>query len=229
MQRNRSTKIIATLGPASGEQETIAALHAAGADLFRLNFSHGEHADHLARLNAIRAVEQAVGTPIGVMADLQGPKIRIGTIQGDGVDLAVGAAYRLDLTGQPGDGQRAPLPHPEVFAALEEGMDLLIDDGRLRLLVKQLGDDYAECEVVTGGRLTDRKGVNLPQALLPLGAMTAKDQADLRFALEAGVDWVALSFVQRPDDIAEAYWQMHQQPRSAWSFEIDLRPYKESF
>ena len=204
MQRNRSTKIIATLGPASSDQDTIAGLHAAGADLFRLNFSHGERAVHLARLNAIRAVEQAAGRPIGVMADLQGPKIRIGTIQGDGTDLAVGATYRFDLTDQPGDEKRAPLPHPEVFAALEEGMDLLIDDGRLRLLVKQLGKDFAACEVVTGGRLTDRKGVNLPQASLPMDAMTAKDQADLRFALEAGVDWVALSFVQRPDDIAEA-------------------------
>ena len=204
MLRNRSTKIIATLGPASSDPEMIAALHAAGADLFRLNFSHGEHKDHQDRLSAIRAVEASVGTPIGVIADLQGPKIRIGTITGGAVELSAGAPYRLDLSDRPGDEQRAPLPHEEVFAALEKGMDLLIDDGRLRLTVLHAGADFADCKVVTGGRLSDRKGVNLPQALLPMGAMTAKDQADLRFALDAGVDWVALSFVQRPDDIAEA-------------------------
>ncbi|NQV60528.1 MAG: pyruvate kinase [Alphaproteobacteria bacterium] len=204
MQRKRSTKIIATLGPASSDFDTIAGLHAAGANLFRLNFSHGVHADHQARLTAIRAVEQSVGVPIGVMADLQGPKIRIGTITGGGVDLAVGSAYRLDMNGASGDGQRAPLPHPEVFAALEQGMDLLIDDGRIRLNVIRSGADFAECQVITGGHLSDRKGVNLPQTLLPVGPMTVKDQADLRFALDAGVDWVALSFVQRPEDIAEA-------------------------
>ena len=208
MQRNRSTKIIATLGPASSDLETIAGLHAAGADLFRLNFSHGDHADHLARLRAIREVEKSAGMPIGVMADMQGPKIRVGTIGGDGggvgIDLVEGSTYSFDLQDTPGDDKRAPLPHPEVFAALKVGMDLLIDDGKLRLTVQKLGRDRAECTVITGGRLTDRKGVNLPQALLPMGAMTAKDQKDLRFALDAGVDWVALSFVQRPDDIAEA-------------------------
>ncbi len=144
------------------------------------------------------------GTPIGVIADLQGPKIRIGTITGGAVELLPGASFRLDLTDRPGDRNRAPLPHPEVFAALESGMDLLIDDGKIRLTVLEAGADFAGCEVVTGGRLSDRKGVNLPQALLPMGAMTTKDQADLRFALDAGVDWVALSFVQRPEDIAEA-------------------------
>jgi pyruvate kinase len=204
MQRNRSTKIIATLGPASSDPKMIAALHVAGVDLFRLNFSHGEHGDHQSRLSAIREVEQMAGTPIGVIADLQGPKIRIGTITGGAVELLRGASFRLDLTDRPGDENRAPLPHPEVFAALESGMDLLIDDGKIRLTVLEAGADFAGCEVVTGGRLSDRKGVNLPQALLPMGAMTTKDQADLRFALDAGVDWVALSFVQRPEDIAEA-------------------------
>jgi len=204
MQRIRSTKIIATLGPASSDPKMIAALHVAGVDLFRLNFSHGEHGDHQSRLSAIREVEQMAGTPIGVIADLQGPKIRIGTITGGAVELLPDASFRLDLTDRPGDGNRAPLPHPEVFAALESGMDLLIDDGKIRLTVLEAGADFAGCEVVTGGRLSDRKGVNLPQALLPMGAMTTKDQADLHFALDAGVDWVALSFVQRPEDIAEA-------------------------
>ena len=146
MLRNRSTKIIATLGPASSDPEMIAALHAAGADLFRLNFSHGEHGDHQDRLSAIRAVEASVGTPIGVIADLQGPKIRIGTIAGGAVELAAGAPYRLDLNDRPGDGKRAPLPHGEVFAALEKGMDLLIDDGRLRLTVLRAGADFADCD-----------------------------------------------------------------------------------
>jgi pyruvate kinase len=204
MRRKRSTKIIATLGPASTDLDMIARLYAAGADMFRLNFSHGVHADHQARLTAIRAVEKSAGVPIGVMADLQGPKIRIGAITGGSVDLAALSPFRLDLIDQPGDGQRAPLPHAEVFAALEADMDLLIDDGRIRLIVLRSGPDFAECQVVTGGRLSDRKGVNLPQALLPVGSMTAKDQVDLRFALDAGVDWVALSFVQRPEDIAEA-------------------------
>ncbi len=204
MRRNRSTKIVATLGPTSSDPETIAALHEGGADLFRLNFSHGAHDDHKDRLSAIRAAEQAIDSPIGVIADLQGPKIRVGTVTDGSVELVGGKSYRFDLSDAPGDGKRAPLPHPEVFAALEPEMDLLIDDGRLRLTVVKSGDDFAECKIVTGGPLSDRKGVNLPQAILPMGAMTAKDQADLRFALDAGVDWVALSFVQRPDDIAEA-------------------------
>lgn len=204
MHRKRSTKIVATLGPASSDPEMIAALHRAGADLFRLNFSHGEHQDHKDRMTAIRAVEASVGTPIGVMADLQGPKIRIGTISGGAAKLVAGVPYRFDLIDQPGDEHRAPLPHPEVFAALSDGIVLLIDDGRLRLNVIEAGADFANCEVVTGGTISDRKGVNLPQTLLPMGAMTAKDQADLSFALDLGVDWVALSFVQRPEDIVEA-------------------------
>ena len=204
MLRNRSTKIVVTLGPASSDPDMIFNLHQAGADLFRLNFSHGDHKDHKDRLTAIRALEVDTGASIGVLADLQGPKFRIGVIEGGATELQASQAYRFDLEDQPGDGRRAQLAHPEVFAALEEGMDLLIDDGRLRLTVSKCGADYADCRVVMGGRLSNRKGVNLPHVLLPMGAMTAKDQADLRFALDAGIDWVALSFVQRPDDIAEA-------------------------
>ena len=204
MLRNRSTKIVVTLGPASSDPDMISNLHQAGADLFRLNFSHGDHKDHKDRLTAIRAVEADTGASIGVLADLQGPKFRIGVIEGGATELQAGQAYRFDLEDRPGDRRRAQLAHPEVFAALEDGMDLLIDDGRLRLTVSKCGADYADCKVVIGGRLSDRKGVNLPHVLLPMGAMTAKDQVDLRFALDAGIDWVALSFVQRPDDIAEA-------------------------
>lgn len=204
MRRNRSTKILATLGPASSSAAMIGKLFDAGADIFRLNFSHGEHADHAARLKTIRQVEEQRGRPIGVLADLQGPKIRVGAMAGGKVELQEGATFILDRKKEPGTSDRAPLPHPEVFAALEAGMALLIDDGRIRLRVHEARKNNAVCEVETGGTLTDRKGVNLPDAVLPVGPMTDKDRADLQFALDQGVDWVALSFVQRPEDIAEA-------------------------
>ncbi len=203
MRRDRNTKIIATLGPASDEPEMIETLFEAGVDVFRMNFSHGGHADHAARIRAIRQLETQVGRPIGILADLQGPKLRIGDLKAD-VELVEGARFRLDMKKAKGDQSRAPLPHKEIFQAIEVGEDLLIDDGRLRLRVTRLGKDYAETEVIAGGVLKSRKGVNVPEALLPLKAMTDKDRIDLRFALDQGVDWVALSFVQRPEDIAEA-------------------------
>jgi len=182
----------------------IADLHRSGADLFRLNFSHGNHNEYKKWLSTIRAVEADAGTHIGVLADLQGPKIRVGTIGGGVTELKAGQIYRFDLMDRLGDQWRVQLPHPEVFEVLENGMDLLIDDGRLRLVVNECGESYANCKVIRGGLLGDRKGVNLPQALLPMGAMTAKDRSDLRFALNEGIDWIALSFVQRPKDIIEA-------------------------
>ena len=204
MRRRRSAKIVATLGPASSTPDRIAALFAAGVDVFRLNFSHGTQEDHRARCEAIRALEEKIGRPIGVMADLQGPKLRLGTFTGGKVKLAPGQRFRLDLDKTPGDAKRAPLPHPEIFAALEPGADLLLDDGNVRLKVEAHGRDFAETVVVAGTELSDRKGVNVPGALLPLSALTPKDRADLAFALGLGVDWIALSFVQRPDDVAEA-------------------------
>ena len=204
MRRDRSTKILATLGPASSTAEAIGRLFDAGADVFRLNFSHGEHADHAARLRIIRDIEAERGRPIGVLADLQGPKIRVGRMTGGKVELVEGSTFKFDRSDKPGSKTRAPLPHPEVFQALEPGMALLIDDGRLRLKVLEAKRESAVCEVETGGILQDRKGVNLPDAMLPVGPMTDKDRADLQFALDQGVDWVALSFVQRPEDIAEA-------------------------
>lgn len=204
MRRQRNTKILATLGPASSEPPVIRALFDAGADAFRLNFSHGSHADHRARLKIIRALEQETGRPISVVADLQGPKIRIGEIANGETMIEDGKAYRLDLEDLPGCDTRAPLPHPEVFEALSEGTELLIDDGRVRLEVETAGADFADCRIITGGRLSNRKGVNVPNAVLPVAALTDKDRADLRFALDAGVDWIAMSFIQRPDDIAEA-------------------------
>ena len=204
MHRNRSTKIVATLGPASDNEEMITSLFEAGVDVFRLNFSHGTHDDHLAKLQIIRKLEASTGRPIGILADLQGPKIRVATFADDGIDLEQGASFRLDLDTTPGDVDRVGLPHPEVFQALRDGARVLLDDGKLCLEVTRRGDDFAETKVITGGRLSNRKGVNLPDVTLPLSALSKKDRADLEFALGIGADWIALSFVQRPDDVAEA-------------------------
>jgi len=204
MKRQRNTKIVATLGPASSTPESIRGLWEAGADVFRLNFSHGSHADHQARVHAIRALERERGRPIAILADLQGPKLRVGVFREGRVTLDSGQRFRLDTADAPGDERRARLPHPEIFAALAPGRELLLDDGKLRLRVEACGADFADTVVVTGGVLSDRKGVNVPDALLPLSPLTAKDRRDLAFALELGVDWIALSFVQRPEDVAEA-------------------------
>lgn len=204
MHRHRKAKIVATLGPASSDPDMIRQLFEAGADVFRLNFSHGSHEDHRQRLEAIRSIETASGHPVGVLLDLQGPKLRLGQFAQGAVHLNEGARFRLDLdTHQPGDETRAPLPHPEIFAALKPGAELLVDDGRVRLRVEQCGTDFADTRVVNGGKVSDRKGVNVPGVVLPLSALTAKDLADLEFGLSLGVDWIALSFVQRPEDIQE--------------------------
>lgn len=204
MRRNRCAKIVATLGPASSTLERIRELAQAGADVFRFNFSHGTHADHAARFELVREAERQRGRPIGVIADLQGPKLRLGTFAEGRVRLEAGARFRLDLDPSPGDAARAPLPHPEIFEALRAGADLLLDDGKIRLAVERCGKDFADTVVVAGGPLSDRKGVNVPNVVLPISALTDKDRADLNFALELGVDWIALSFVQRPEDVAEA-------------------------
>lgn len=204
MHRNRNAKIVATLGPASADRATIQALFEAGADVFRLNFSHGTHADHKQRLDTIRAIERDAGRPIGVLLDLQGPKLRLGTFANGPIVLAEGDAFRLDLNRElPGDQSRAPMPHPEIFNALEVGTDLLVDDGRVRLRVERCGADFADTRVIAGGTVSDRKGVNVPDVVLPLSALTEKDRADLAYGLTLGIDWIALSFVQRPEDIVE--------------------------
>jgi pyruvate kinase len=204
LHRERLIKVVATLGPASSTPEMIRALFSAGADVFRLNFSHGRQEDHAERLRQIREIEAEFGRPICVLADLQGPKLRTGTFAKGPVDIRPGQRFRLDLSPEPGDATRVGVPHPEVFQALESGTDLLIDDGKVRLKVLSCGPDFAETEVLAGARLSDRKGINVPNAVLPLTPLTPKDRDDLRFALSIGVDWIALSFVQRPEDVAEA-------------------------
>lgn len=204
MRRHRRAKILATLGPATSTPEAIRDLFDAGADVFRLNFSHGTHDDHGRAVEILRDLEREVGRPIGILADLQGPKLRVGKMSDGGAELVDGAPFRLDLDPAPGDSSRAPLPHPEIFEALKPDMALLIDDGRIRLKVTEVSDGVADTVVVTGGTLTDRKGVNVPDATLAISSLTEKDRADLTFALDAGVDWIALSFVQRPEDVADA-------------------------
>jgi len=203
MRRQRYAKIVATLGPASSDRERVAELVAAGVDLFRLNFSHGSHPEHCARIAAIREVEAHADRPLGVLLDLQGPKLRVGEVAEDTVRLEPGSRFNLDADPAPGDARRVQLPHPEVYAVLRPGMELLIDDGRLRLRVIESRSDVLITEVLIGGPLSAHKGVNVPDVVLPLSALTDKDRADLAFGLELGVDWVAASFVQRATDIDE--------------------------
>ncbi|WKB55025.1 pyruvate kinase [Eleftheria terrae] len=204
MHRLRQAKIVATLGPASSEAATIRAMFDAGVDVFRLNFSHGSHEDHRRRYEQVRSVERQRSRPIAVLADLQGPKLRVGRFEGGSVELLAGQDFLLDRDPAPGDGRRVQLPHPELFAAATPGQALLLDDGRLRLVVRHNDGERLHTRVAVGGRLSDRKGVNLPDAAIPIPALTPKDREDLAFALALGVDWVALSFVQRAADLVEA-------------------------
>ena len=204
LRRHRRTKIVATLGPSSASPEMIERLFRAGADVFRLNFSHGSHADHAASIATVRALEAATGRPIGLLADVQGPKLRIGRFAAGRVHLSAGQELRLDMDPSPGNARRVQLAHPEILAAAGAGTTLLLDDGKLRLRVNRNRGDHLECEVLTGGALSDRKGVNVPDILLRIPALTAKDRTDLDFALAHGVDFIGLSLVQRPEDVAEA-------------------------
>ena len=204
MKRDRNARIVATLGPASSDPSVIRDLFAAGVDAFRMNFSHGSPDDHRRRFEAVRALEKDSGRPIAILADLQGPKLRVGTFAEGAIDLAAGAMFRFDLDETPGGANRVRLPHPEIFAALKPGEDLLLDDGKLRVRVEHCGADFAQVRVIAGGRLSDRKGVNVPGVVLPLSSLTTKDRRDLALALELGADWIALSFVQRAQDLIDA-------------------------
>lgn len=204
MRRQRRIKILATLGPASSDSAMIRKLFEAGADVFRINMSHTPHDKMRELVKTIRNVESSYGRPIGILVDLQGPKLRVGAFTDGGVQLKNGEAFTLDSDPSPGDGTRVHLPHPEILAALRPGHALLVDDGKLKLIAEETSADRAVTRVVVGGRISDRKGVSLPDTDLPVSAMTPKDRSDLEAALETGIDWVALSFVQRAEDVHEA-------------------------
>ena len=204
MRHKRRAKIVATLGPATSSADAINGLFEAGVDVFRFNFSHGRPEDHARRHRILRELERHAFRPIGIMADMQGPKLRVGAFEGGSVELEPGRRFMLDRSDRPGSAARASVPHPEIFSAVRAGDDILLDDGRLRLKVLSGSAAALETEVVDGGPLTDRKGINLPGVVLPISPLTDKDRTDLRFALGLGVEWIALSFVQRPEDVAEA-------------------------
>ena len=204
MRRLRRIKILATLGPASSDLAMIRRLFEAGADLFRINMSHTPHDKMRELVATIRNVESSYGRPIGILVDLQGPKLRLGAFAEGAVQLQNGQIFTLDSDKTPGDATRVNLPHPEILAALRPGHALLLDDGKVRLIAEETSKEHAVTRVVVGGRMSDRKGVSLPDTDLPVSAMTPKDRADLEAALVTGVDWIALSFVQRADDVIEA-------------------------
>ncbi len=203
MRRNRKVKILATLGPASSDEAMIHRLVQAGADVFRINMSHSSHDLMRTLVERIRKVEKEAGHPIGILADLQGPKLRVGTFADKSVELEVGQKFTLDDNTAPGDKTRVHLPHPEILKSVEPGHRLLIDDGRLQLKALKNDGKSILCEVVAGTKISDRKGVSLPDTDLPMGALTEKDRKDLDAVLAADVDWIALSFIQRPEDLAE--------------------------
>src|SRR5690606_10676818 len=202
--RGRKVKILATIGPASSSPEMLRRLFRAGADAFRVNLSHGAHADHAAAISAIRALEAEFVRPIAILCDLQGPKLRVGTFADGQAIIPHGNKFVLDRDPAPGNATRVCLPHPELFAVLEVGQRLLINDGKISLRVTEAAPDRIVCTAEVGGVISDRKGVNVPDAEVPIPALTDKDRRDLAFAIEQGADWIGLSFVQRPEDLAEA-------------------------
>ncbi|WP_174296966.1 pyruvate kinase [Sphingomonas bacterium] len=202
--RARKVRVLATLGPASSSTEMIATLFQSGADAFRINMSHGDQQSKVAVVAAIRSLEERFGRPTTILADLQGPKLRVGRFAGGRVDLVTGSTFHLDRSAEPGDAIRVQLPHREIFEAIEPGARLLLDDGKLVLRVADNTPDRIEALVEVGGSLSDNKGLNVPDVVLPMAALTDKDRSDLAWAVDQGVDWIALSFVQRPEDLAEA-------------------------
>ncbi|WP_088347666.1 MULTISPECIES: pyruvate kinase [Rhodomicrobium] len=203
MRRNRRVKIIATLGPASSTPEMMKRLFEAGADVFRINMSHASHEDLRDRYEAIRAIEREVGSPIGILCDLQGPKFRVGLFE-EQIILPAGAYFNFDHNDAPGDASRVYLPHPEIFEGVEPGHQLLLNDGKLRFVVRSKTARRIETEVLVGGALSSRKGVSLPDTVLPVSPLTPIDRENLEYGCQLGVDWIALSFVQRAEDVIEA-------------------------
>jgi len=203
MKRNRHTKILATLGPASDTKETLKTLIEAGADNVRMNFSHGTKDDHKRRFNYLRELESEFGRPIGIIADMQGPKLRVGLFKDKSIALRPGQILRLDLSDEMGDETRVQLPNPEIISAVNIGDRLLMDDGKVRVIIRDKGDDYLSVEIEAGVKLSNNKGVNVPNVKLPIPALTEKDRVDLETALELGADWIAQSFVQTAQDVVE--------------------------
>lgn len=203
MRRLRRCKIIATLGPSSAKPAMVSAMFLAGADLFRINMSHATHDEMRAQVDMIRALQEECGRPIGIMVDLQGPKLRIGTFKDRVVSLAKGDNFVLDSDPLPGNQTRVCLPHPEILRSLKPGHAVLINDGKVRLHITEASPERAIAVIDVGGAISDRKGVSLPDTEIPVSSITGKDRADLEAGLEAGADWVAISFVQRPEDVAE--------------------------
>ena len=204
MRRHRSVKVVATLGPASSDYETIKELYMAGADVFRLNMSHGSHGQVKIWHETIRMVERDVKRPIAILADLQGPKLRVGSFAGGKAELKANDLFRLDMSDNKGDAKRVQLRHKEIYSVLKPGSSILINDGKIRLKVLEGGANYLNCKVVVGGMISNNKGVNIPDTVLPLKALSSKDKSDLEFVCNLGVDWLALSFVQRAEDVEEA-------------------------
>nr|WP_295669585.1 pyruvate kinase [Sphingomonas sp.] len=202
--RSRKVRVLATLGPASSTAEMIGKLFEAGADAFRVNMSHGDQESKIAVIQAIRSLEKKYGRPTTILADLQGPKLRVGKFEGGKVELVTGQRFRLDRDTAPGDATRVELPHKEIFQAIEIGARLLLDDGKLVLRVEDHGPEHIDTRIEVGGMLSNNKGLNVPDVVVPMAALTPKDRSDLAFAIDQGVDWIALSFVQRPEDLAEA-------------------------
>ncbi|MEJ0049692.1 MAG: pyruvate kinase [Methylovirgula sp.] len=203
MRRLRRCKIVATLGPATAQRSAIGDLFRAGADVFRINMSHASHDDMRERVLAIRSLEQEFGRPIAILLDLQGPKLRVGLFKDGAVELKRGDIFVFDSDPTPGDASRVHLPHPEILEALRPGHNMLVDDGKVRLHITEASPKRAVAVVDVAGRVSNRKGVSLPDTEIPLASMTPKDHADLLAGLEAGVDWVAVSFVQRAEDVVE--------------------------
>ena len=204
MPQKTRTKILATIGPSTATREKIEQLIDAGADAFRFNFSHGTHAEHKERYNIVRKLAKEKNLHITIVADMQGPKLRVGLFKNDKIELKNGQKFVLDMDSTPGDETRVNLPHKEIFAALKPGDDLLLNDGNIRLHVEDCDDSHAVTTVVVGGPLSSHKGVNLPNIKLPISAITEKDRDDIEFALKLGVDWISLSFVQQAEDVREA-------------------------
>ena len=203
MRRHRRVKILATLGPASQDRATLVRLFEAGADVFRINMSHASHDAMRERIRTIRSIEEEYGRPIGILVDLQGPKLRVGTFAEGPVDLAKGASFVLDSDPAPGTVDRVHLPHPEILRALRPGHTVLIDDGKVKLHITECTETRAGATVDVAGKVSNKKGVSRPDTEIATSAMTAKDRSDLDAALNEGVDWIAVSFVQRADDVAE--------------------------